>query len=68
MLGELASNGIPCGVMVAPIIPGINNHEIPGVLELAAKAGATSAGITIVRLNGAIATIFKDWLEKTFPD
>jgi DNA repair photolyase len=64
----LSKNGIPCGVMVAPIIPGINNHEIPAVLEQAAKAGATSAGITIVRLNGTIAEIFKDWLEKTFPD
>lgn len=68
VVAEVSKLGIPCGVMVAPIIPGINNHEIPGVLEQAAKAGATSAGITIVRLNGAIAQIFKDWLEKTFPD
>ena len=68
VLEALSKHNIPCGVMVAPVIPGINNHEIPSVLELAAKAGATSAGITIVRLNGAIATIFKDWLEKSFPD
>lgn len=68
VLKELSDNGIPCGVMVAPIIPGINNHEIPAVIEQAAANGATSAGITIVRLNGAIGPIFKDWLEKSFPD
>ncbi len=64
----LSKHGIPCGVMVAPIIPGINNHEIPHVLELAANAGAKSAGITIVRLNGSVEHIFKDWLVKNFPD
>lgn len=64
----LAKYHIPCGVMVAPIIPGLNNHEIPDVLEQAGNAGATSAGITIVRLNGAVETIFKDWLVKNFPD
>lgn len=68
VLQVLAANQIPCGVMVAPIIPGINNHEIPAVIEQAAKAGAIAAGYTIVRLNGAIGPIFKDWLLKTFPD
>ncbi|MDP1801360.1 MAG: PA0069 family radical SAM protein [Bacteroidota bacterium] len=64
----LAKNDIPCGIMVAPIIPGINNHEIPDIMELAGNAGASSAGMTIVRLNGAIEQIFKDWLIKNFPD
>ncbi|MGZ3900559.1 MAG: PA0069 family radical SAM protein [Bacteroidia bacterium] len=68
VLKTLSDAGIPCGVMVAPIIPGINNHEIPNVLEEAGKAGASSAGYTIVRLNGAIGPIFKDWLLKNFPD
>jgi DNA repair photolyase len=68
VLEALSKNNIPCGVMVAPIIPGINNHEIPSVIEQAAKSGATSAGYTIVRLNGAIGPIFKDWLVKNFPD
>lgn len=68
VLESLAKHGIPCGVMMAPVIPGINNHEIPSVIEQAANAGATSAGITIVRLNGTVAQLFKDWLEKTFPD
>jgi DNA repair photolyase len=54
--------------MVAPIIPGLNNHEIPNVIEQAGKSGATSAGYTIVRLNGAVGPIFKDWLIKNFPD
>jgi DNA repair photolyase len=67
-LMTLAEHGIPCGVMVAPIIPGLNNHEISSVLEMAGNAGATSAGMTIVRLNGAIEQIFKDWLVKNFPD
>lgn len=68
VLEGLSKNKIPCGVMIAPIIPGLNNHEIPNVMELAAKAGATSAGFTMVRLNGAIGPIFKDWLVKNFPD
>ena len=67
-LRTLTENNIPCGVMVAPIIPGINNHEIPAVLEMAGNAGAGMAGMTIVRLNGAVEPIFKDWLLKNFPD
>ena len=68
VIETLSRYGIPCGVMVAPIIPGINNHEIPGVLELAGNAGAIHAGITVARLNGAVEPIFKDWLIKNFPD
>lgn len=67
-LQTLAANKVPCGVMVAPIIPGINNHEIPTVIEQAASMGASSAGITIVRLNGTVAELFRDWLYKNFPD
>lgn len=67
-LKALSDHGIPCGVMTAPIIPGINNHEIPNVIEQAANAGARTAGITIVRLNGTVAQLFKDWLVKNFPD
>lgn len=68
VIETLAKYKIPCGVMVAPIIPGINSHEISNILEQAGNAGATSAGMTIVRLNGAVGDIFKDWLFKTFPD
>lgn len=68
ILKKLSEAGIPCGVMVAPIIPGLTNHEIANVIEQAALHGATTAGYTIVRLNGAIGDIFKDWLFKNYPD
>lgn len=64
----LAKHNIPVGVMIAPVIPGLNSHEIPEVMRLAAEAGARTAGYTIVRLNGAIGTIFKDWVYKNFPN
>lgn len=59
---------IPVGVMFAPIIPGLNDQDMFAVLQAAADAGAYWAGYTIVRLNGAIESIFKDWLYKAFPD
>lgn len=66
---ELLSNaGIPTGIMNAPIIPGLNHHEIPEVLKAAADHGALNAGYTVVRLNGAIGKIFEDWLKKNFPE
>lgn len=64
----LANAGIPVGVMNAPVIPGLNHHEISSVLRAAADHGALSAGMTVVRLNGPIAKIFEDWLLKNFPD
>ncbi len=68
VLETLSKNNIPCGVMTAPIIPGINSHEIPMLLKSAADAGARTAGFTIVRLNGAIAEIFTKWIHENFPD
>src|SRR5690606_13502626 len=65
---SLAKCGVPCGVQVAPIIPGINNFDIPAVLEQAGNAGASHAGMIIVRLNGAVVEIFRDWLSKYFRD
>ncbi len=64
----LAKAGIPVGVMNAPIIPGLNHHEIPQILKAAADHGASAAGMTVVRLNGSIGSIFEDWLRKNFPD
>jgi DNA repair photolyase len=64
----LNRNGIPAGVMVAPVIPGLNSHEIPSLVEAAANAGACGAGMTIVRLNGDVGSIFTDWIRKAFPD
>jgi DNA repair photolyase len=60
----LANAGIPVGVLVAPIIPGLNDHEIPRVLEEAGKAGARWAGMQIIRLPLNVAPIFQDWLER----
>lgn len=64
----LSANGIPVGVLVAPIIPGLNNYEIPKIVKAVGSAGALMAGYTVVRLNGDVKTIFKDWLETHFPD
>jgi len=65
---RLAAAGIPVGVMVAPIVPAITDHEIPKILEAAASAGATTAGYTVMRLPGAVAGLFEAWLEEHFPD
>lgn len=68
VLEELSALNVPTGVMTAPIIPGLNDHEIPALLKAAANAGASAAGYTVVRLNGSIGAIFEDWLKKSFPD
>ncbi len=68
VIETLAKNKIPVGVMNAPIIPALNNMEIPEVIRHAGNAGASSAGFTIVRLNGQLSIIFTDWLMKNFPD
>ncbi|HEX7180495.1 MAG TPA: PA0069 family radical SAM protein [Thermoanaerobaculia bacterium] len=64
----LAAAGIPVGVMVAPIVPAITDHEIPRILEAAASAGAQWAGYVVMRLPGAVAGLFESWLEEHFPD
>ena len=65
---QLQNAGIPVGVMVAPVIPGLTDHEIPKILDACAKAGAQFAGYTIIRLPGAVAPLFEQWLEEHFPD
>ena len=65
---QLRAARIPVGVMVAPIIPGLTDHEAPKILEACAKAGAQFAGYTIVRLPWAVAPLFEHWLEQHFPD
>ncbi|NND34480.1 MAG: PA0069 family radical SAM protein [Saprospiraceae bacterium] len=64
----LAKEGIPVSVMVAPIIPGINEHEVMEIVRIASLMGASKAGFTIVRLNGDVETVFSDWLERSLPD
>ncbi|MTI38459.1 PA0069 family radical SAM protein [Fulvivirga lutimaris] len=65
---ELTQAGIPVIIMNAPIIPGLNHHEIPKIIEAAADHGALGAGYTTVRLNGKISNIFEDWLGVHYPD
>ena len=67
-ISQLHAAGIPVGVMVAPIIPGLTDHEVPRIVEASAKAGAQFAGYTIVRLPWAVAPLFEQWLEEHFPD
>lgn len=66
-INTLASNNIPVGVMVAPVIPGLNHHELNNVIKAAAGEGASFSAYTTVRLNGAIGELFKDWLDKNYP-
>ena len=65
---QLRAGGIPVGVMVAPIIPGLTDHEVPHILEACAQAGAQFAGYTIIRLPWAVAPLFEHWLDEHFPD
>lgn len=64
----LSSHGIPVGVMFAPIIPGLNSHEIMKIAQKVSEAGAVNMGYTMVRLNGQISDIFKEWLQRQYPD
>lgn len=64
----LAEKGIPVNVMMAPIIPGLNDHEILEVGQKVSSLGAVSMAYTMVRLNGDVAAIFEDWIRKTMPD
>lgn len=64
----LAAAGIPVGVMIAPVVPGLTDHEMPGILKAAADAGAGFAGYVPLRLPFAVAGLFEDWLGRHFPD
>lgn len=64
----LSDAGIPVNVMVAPVVPGLNSHEIFSIVKAVADAGALSVGYTMVRLNGSIGPLFTDWLRKNYPD
>src|SRR5207248_8157971 len=67
-ISRLREAGVPVGVMVAPIIPGLTDHEMPGILAASAKAGAQFAGYTIMRLPFAVAPLFERWLDEHFPE
>jgi DNA repair photolyase len=65
---KLADAGIPSNVMMGPIIPGINDHEIERILDAAYAQGAREAGYVLLRLPLEVAPLFKDWLLRNYPD
>jgi DNA repair photolyase len=67
-VAALAEAGIPVGVMLAPVIPGLTDHEIPKIVESAANAGARSLRSTVLRLPYGLKDLFSAWLERHFPD
>jgi DNA repair photolyase len=68
LIHALAAAGIPVSVMTAPIIPGLNDRELPALLEAARDAGATSAGYVLLRLPHQIKDIFLEWLRRHVPE
>ena len=68
VIEELSSAGIRMGVMLGPMIPGLNDHEMQRIMKEASEAGARFSAYTFIRLNGAIKFLFHDWLYKNFPD
>ncbi|MEM7574114.1 MAG: PA0069 family radical SAM protein [Bacteroidota bacterium] len=65
---DLAKAGVPVNVMIAPIIPGLTDHEVLPIAAAAASAGASKIGYTVVRLNDSVEDIFTDWVHRAFPD
>jgi DNA repair photolyase len=68
MIRQLASAGIPTGVLTAPIIPALNDHELEAMLEAAAANGAGSAGYVLLRLPHEVEPLFVEWLRAHYPD
>ncbi|HSB10346.1 MAG TPA: PA0069 family radical SAM protein [Blastocatellia bacterium] len=64
----LAGEGVPVGVLAAPSIPGLTDHEMHSIITAAAAAGARYAGYVVVRLPYAVKELFEKWLEQNFPD
>jgi DNA repair photolyase len=68
VINELSSAGVRMGIMMGPMIPGLNEHEMQRIMKAAKDNGATFTAYTFIRLNGAIKFLFHDWLYKNFPD
>ncbi|NCT94586.1 MAG: PA0069 family radical SAM protein [Chitinophagaceae bacterium] len=68
VIEELSAAGVRMGVMLGPMIPGLNEHEMQRIMKAASEAGARFSAYTFIRLNGAIKLLFHDWLYKNFPD
>ncbi|AXY77075.1 PA0069 family radical SAM protein [Paraflavitalea soli] len=68
VINELSKAGVRMGVMLGPMIPGLNEHHMHNIIQRASENGATFSAYTFIRLNGAIKLLFHDWLYKNFPD
>ena len=68
VIEELSNAGVRMGIMMGPMIPGLNEHEMQRIMKAGKDAGATFTAYTFIRLNGAIKFLFHDWLYKNFPD
>lgn len=68
LIREMSDQGVRMGVMLGPMIPGLNDHEMHDIMKLASEAGAKFSAYTFIRLNGAIKVLFHNWLYTNFPD
>lgn len=68
VIEQLSAAGVPVGVLVAPVIPALTDHELEHILEAASAAGATSAGYVLLRLPLEISPLFREWLAEHYPD
>jgi DNA repair photolyase len=68
VIEQLSAAGVPVGVLVAPVIPALTDHEMEQILEAAQTAGATSAGYVLLRLPHEVKDLFREWLGEHFPD
>jgi DNA repair photolyase len=68
LIRELSSAGVRMGVMMGPVIPGLNDHDLQKIMQKASENGASFSAYTFIRLNGAIKILFHDWLYTNFPD
>jgi DNA repair photolyase len=67
-IAQLSAAGVPVSLLIAPVIPGLNDEEIPRLLAAAAKAGARSAGYVLLRLPKPVDTLFADWIDRHYPE
>jgi DNA repair photolyase len=67
-VSELTAAGVPVRVLVAPVIPGLNDAEIPSILAAARRAGARAAGYVLLRLPLSVAPVFLEWLDRAWPE
>jgi DNA repair photolyase len=65
---ELSSAGIPAGLLMGPVIPGLNDHEMPAIIQAAVSAGASFAGYVPLRLPHGLKELFETWLAQHFPE